>query len=394
MQLGFHLWVAPRISVKANTTMPDMLNRAYGRFASIFGAIIIVIGCLSIAEIAATGYVGVAAWGANKFLIASAVVFISIVIASLGGLMGVAVTDMIFFFLMVTSVSLVFPKLFYSVGGLMGIEKTLAPIAPEMLTPFGGIPIGRAIVLVLLCINLYKDPAFYQRFAASNSPSTGKRALLTCFSIWLSFDLVTIMTGIIIRVKDPALTVQPEVAYIALVLDNLPVVLRGLFIVGIMGAIISTIDSYFLIGGEIVANDILAVIRKKPYTDKQSILITRISCVIFGAIGLFTAFKFPLVYDAFLFITALSMSVIFVPVLAVIMYNGKKTNVAGIASMLVGGIIWIICTYVYPVSVEALGGTLDAVLIALPASLIAFIIGNNFGTDLMAKENARFLNTK
>jgi len=385
------LWVAPRISVKVNSTMPELLHSAYGRFASIFGAIVIVVSCLSIGEIGATGYVGVAAWGANKFVVALIVVAISILISSLGGLMGVAVTDMLFFFLMVTSVSAAFPKIFYAAGGLSGIEASLATVAPEMVTPFGGIPIGRAITLILLCVNLYKDPAFYQRFAAANSPTTGKRAMLTCFSIWLSFDLVLVMTGTIVRTIDPLMAIQPEVGYITIVLENLPVVLRGLFIVGIMGAIISTIDSYFLIGGEIMANDVIAAIRRKPLSDKTSILITRISCVVFGIIGVFAAFQFALVYDAFLFVSSLSMCVLFVPVLAAIMYEGKKTNAAGIASMVVGGAVWAICTYIYPVSIEALGGVLDAVLIGLPASFIAFIIGNNFGTDLIAKGNAKML---
>ncbi len=385
------LWVAPRISVKVNSTMPDLLNSAYGRFAAVFGAIVIVISCLSIGEIGATGYVGVAAWGANKFVVAAIVVIISIVISSLGGLMGVAVTDMIFFFLMVTSVSAVFPKVFYTAGGLNGIEQSLNSVAPEMLTPFGGIPLGRAITLILLCINLYKDPAFYQRFAAANSPTTGKRAMLTCFSIWLSFDLVLVMTGTIVRTLDPLMAVQPEVGYISLILENLPVVFRGLFVVGIMGAIISTIDSYFLIGGEIMANDIIGAIRKTPLSDKSSIRITRISCVIFGAIGLFAAFQFTLVYDAFLFVSSLSMCVLFVPVLVAIMYGGKKTNVAGIASMIAGGLVWVVCTYIYPVSIDFLGGVVDAVLIGLPASFIAFIIGNNFGIDLTAIENKKML---
>lgn len=385
------LWVAPRISVKVNSTMPELLNSAYGRFASVFGAIVIVISCLSIGEIGATGYVGVAAWGANKFVVAIVVVVISIFISSLGGLMGVAVTDMIFFFLMVTSVSAAFPKIFFSAGGLAGIDEALKTAAPEMLTPSGGIPLGRAIALILLCVNLYKDPAFYQRFAAANSPSTGKRAMLTCFSIWLSFDLVLVMTGTIVRTLDLNLAVQPEVGYISTVLTNLPVVFKGLFVVGIMGAIISTIDSYFLIGGEIIANDVIAVIRKKPLSDKTSILITRVSCVIFGVIGLFAAFQFALVYDAFLFVSSLSMCVLFVPVLAAIMYEGKKTNVAGIASMLVGGGVWMICTYIYPISIEALGGVLDAVLIGVPASFVAFIVGNNFGSDLIGDQNAKML---
>ena len=148
-----------------------------------------------------------------------------------------------------------------------------------------------------------------------------------------------------------------------------------------MGAIISTIDSYYLIGGEIVANDIIGVLRKQPLTDKQSINITRICCVIFGLIGLVSAFQFPLVYDALIFVTSLGMSVLFWPVLLAIMYNGKKTNVAGIASMIVGGVTWIYFTF-NPASVEALGGQLDPVLIALPLSLVAYLIGNQFGREL------------
>lgn len=88
------------------------------------------------------------------------------------------------------------------------------------MTPFGGIPLGRAIVLILICINVYKDPAFYQRFTASNGPKTGKRAMLTCFSIWLSMDVCLMFTAIVIRAMDPALTVQPEVAYMQLVLSG------------------------------------------------------------------------------------------------------------------------------------------------------------------------------
>ena len=375
------LWVAPKISVKVNSTMTELLDRFNGRIASFFGAIILIVSCLSISEIAATGYVGVAAWGANKFVVAAIVIAISIALTCIGGLMGVAITDMIFFFFMILSVSLVFPKAFFGIGGFAGIEAILNNVDPGLMTPMGGISTGKAIVLILVCINVYKDPAFYQRFTASNGPKTGKRAMLTCFSIWMSMDCCLMFTAIVIRAMDPALTVQPEVAYISLVLSGLPAVLRGLFIFGMMGAIISTIDSYYLIGGEILANDIISPLRKKPLTDRQSIWTTRVACVAFGIIGLAVAFRFALVYDAMIFVTSLSMSVLFVPVIVAIMYEGKKTNAAGLASMFVGGAAWIWFTY-NPLSIAVLGGEIDASLVALPLSLVAFLIGNCFGKEL------------
>ena len=374
------LWIAPKISIKVNSTMTELLERFYGRLASIIGAVVLIVSCLSISEVAATGYVGTAAWNANKFVAAAVVIAISIALTCIGGLFGVAITAMIFFFLMILSVSLVFPQVWAGIGGFAGVSAILDGVDPALMTPLGGIAPGRAVMLILICINVYKDPAFYQRFTASNGPKTGKRAMLTCFSIWMSMDACLMFTALVLRAMDPGLTVQPEVAYIQLILGNLPPVLRGLFILGLMGAIISTMDSYYLIGGEIVANDIINKLRPTPLTDKQSIFITRVSCVIFGIVGLSVAFRFPLVYDAMIFVTSLSMSVLFWPVLMAIMYEGKKTNMAGLVSMFVGGIIWTWFT-MNPVAVPVLGD-IDAVLIALPVSLVAYFIGNQFGTEL------------
>ena len=374
------LWIAPKISIKVNSTMTELLERFYGRLASIIGAVVLIVSCLSISEVAATGYVGTAAWNANKFVAAAVVIAISIALTCIGGLFGVAITDMIFFFLMILSVSLVFPQVWAGIGGFAGVSAILDGVDPSLMTPLGGIAPGRAVMLILICINVYKDPAFYQRFTASNGPKTGKRAMLTCFSIWMSMDACLMFTALVLRAMDPGLTVQPEVAYIQLILGNLPPVLRGLFILGLMGAIISTMDSYYLIGGEIVANDIINKLRPTPLTDKQSIFITRVSCVIFGIVGLSVAFRFPLVYDAMIFVTSLSMSVLFWPVLMAIMYEGKKTNMAGLVSMFVGGIVWTWFT-MNPVAVPVLGD-IDAVLIALPISLVAYFIGNQFGTEL------------
>lgn len=384
------LWIAPRISVKAKGTIPDLLRINYGKFAAVMGAIVLVISCLSIAEIASIGYIGEAAWDVSKVLVALIVVAISVGLTCLGGLMGVAVTDMIFFFLMVVCVSAVFPKMFFEVGGIAGFHAVLDTEAPEMMSALGGIPVAQAAVLIILCINLYKDPTFYQRFSAANSPKTGKRAMLTCFSIWVSYDLITQMTGTIIRVLDPALTVQPEVQYIRLVLSYLPVGVRGIFIVGLMGAIISTLDSYYLIGGEIISNDIIYMIRgDKKLPDKTSIMITRVSAVLFGIIGIATAFQFDRVYDAFIFLASMSMTLLFVPVIAALMYDGKKTNVAGLASMIVGAVAWVFFQYVYPIDIN--GYILDPVMIGLPLSFVAFLVGNNFGKDLneAAKKEAK-----
>ena len=69
--------------------------------------------------------------------------------------------------------------------------------------------------------------------------------------------------------------------------------------------------------------------------------------------------------NTFLFINSLSMCGLFVPVLAGILYNGRKSKAAGIASMVAGTASWIYFTF-FPVTCEVLGGTVDALLFFLP----------------------------
>lgn len=83
------------------------------------------------------------------------------------------------------------------------------------------------------------------------------------------------------------------------------------------------------------------------------------------------------------------MTVLFVPLIAALMYDGKKTNMAGIASMIVGGISWILFQYVCPVVIS--GVQVDPVLIGLPLSFVAYLIGNRFGKDLSAERKLKGL---
>lgn len=372
------LWVGPKIHVRSDITIPDFLESTYGRAVAILGAILLFIYCSQLGEITATGFIGEAAWGANKVVVGVLFVAITILITCLGGLMGVAVTDMIMFGCMVIGVCLVFPNLFESVGGLTGIEEMLSS-SPELMDPTAGMPISKAIMLLVLCLNVYADPTFYQRFSASNSVKTGRRAMLTCFSLWIAFDVVIVMTGMIVRGLHPNLT--PEVAYVKTILAGLPAGLRGLFIVGLMGAIISTLDSYYLIGGTTLANDIYGkIIAKEKLSDKKIINLSRLGSCVLGIIGILLAFKFTMVYDAIVFLTSLWMSAVFVPIVGGLVYKGKKTQAGGLMSM-ISGIVIFAYFKINPILISETFGILEPILISLPVSFIAWLIGNKIGED-------------
>lgn len=372
------LWVGPRIHVRSDVTIPDVIDHAYGKIAAVIASIFLFMYCSQIGEITATGYIGEAAWGINKVLLGAIIVAITIAITCLGGLMGVAVTDMIFFFFMLMSVCMVFPGIYEEVGGMAGIRAATAA-TPEFTDPVAGMKFSKALMLIILCINVYADPTFYQRFSASNTAKTGRRAMLMCFCLWLIFDAVTNMAGMIVKVKYP--NVQPELAYIKMVLANLPTGFRAFFILGLFGAIISTLDSYYLIGGTTLAKDIYArVLAKEKLSDRRLVNLSRIGACILGLIGLCLAFRFTLVYDAFVFLISLWMSTGFVPVLMALMYDGKKTQMAGLLSMAAGCLSFAFLS-LHPITVSESFGTLEPILVSLPLSFVFWVIGSKFGED-------------
>ena len=240
--------------------------------------------------------------------------------------------------------------------------------------PTGGMSFWKAVMLVVFCFSPYADPTFYQRFSAAHSPKVGRRALLTCFCIWIAFDIVICTTGVIVKALYP--DAQPEVAYVRLVLSHMPVGIRGLFIVGLVGAIISTLDSYYLVGGTTLANDIYA--RAKGISSlpqKTIVAYTRLAVVLLGIIGLSVAFRFRLAYDAFLFVGSIWMSAAFVPIVGGLVGRGRKTETGGILSMVVGGgLFGLLKLFPGITAVEPL-------LLALPASFLAWLIGNRIGED-------------
>lgn len=376
------LWVGPRIHVRSDVTIPDVIDHAYGKIAAVIASIFLFVYCSQLGEITATGVIGEGAWGVDKVYLGIFVVVFTIALTCLGGLMGVAVTDMIFFFFMIVSVCMVFPDIYDSVGGMAGIRAATAD-NPDFTHPVAGMTFTKALMLVLLCINVYADPSFYQRFSASNTARTSRRAMLTCFCLWLIFDAVTNIAGMAVHVKNPSGT-QPELDYIRLVLSHLPVGARALFVLGLFGAIISTLDSYYLIGGTTLAKDIYArLFAQEQINDRKLVNLSRFGAVLLGIIGVCLAFRFTLVYDAFVLMSSLWMSTGFVPVLMALMYNGKKTRAAGLLSMTAGCIsfAWLSLN---PVVISESWGNLEPILVALPLSFIFWIIGSKFGADTSA----------
>jgi SSS family solute:Na+ symporter len=240
----------------------------------------------------------------------------------------------------------------------------------------------KALMLCVVAFGVYADPAFYQRFSASDSPKTGRRALLMSFIVWICFDLVLTLTGLVVKAKYPDL--QPAEGYIRIVLANLPVGVRALFVIGIIGAIVSTLDGYYLTGGATLAYDLIGRVTGRKLTPRQAVNYSRAGILVMGIGSLLVAFRFPTAQDAFLFVASVWMAAGFVPIVGGLMVDTRRTAMGGYLSMIVGAAVFSgfkICP------LQAF--ELDPLIAALPCSALAWLIGNRFGADTRTKEAAQ-----
>ncbi|MEY8000021.1 sodium:solute symporter [Clostridium sp. Mt-5] len=366
------VWVGPKIHVRTAITVPDLLHSVYGKGVALLGAFFMFLYCIRLGEVTAAGFIGQSAWGIKPELAGFLAVMFVVLITVLGGLMGVAVMDMIHFWIMLVVICMIMPINWHSIGGWAGITHGLSS-TPKLMDPYGGFTFMKGLMLVLLAFGVYADPAFYQRFSAANSPKAGRRALLTCLIIWVAFDVVLVMTGLIVKILYP--NIPPAEGYIQLVFHTLPVGLRGLFIVAIFGAIISALCGYYLTGGATLANDFYARI-KGNVSQKKIVFLTRCGVIVVAGLGLLIAFKFTTAQDAMIFTSSIWMSAGFVPIVGALLYKGKITTLGGYMGMITGIIVFILVKLFPPAGIS-----MEPLVAALPLSAIAWFIGNKIGKE-------------
>ena len=380
------LIVGPRVHMTTGLTIPDILRSKYGKLISVFIAALMFICMIQITEVMAINIIGKSAWDIDGITLSVIIVGLSVLLAVLGGLLSVAITDVLFFFCMFFGLVMALPQIWHSMGGIDGILNGFQAMdasyfkdsggLENYLSVSGGLKPTRAIVLFLISMQVYCNPIFYQRFSAADSRKSAGRSLLICLVIWLAFDFAMVMLGMIVKLSYPDM--NPGEAYIKMMLSFLPVSLRALFIIGAMGSVVTTLNSCYLIAGVTLTNDIIEpLLKKRRLSQRELVLYSRLGIVFMGVLGILASQMFDMVIDAYIFISSAWVSGAMVPILAAFFWRGKRT-ITSVWFSSIGGLTAFIV-------LRALGIG-DTLLYALPISIVCFVIGNFIGKDLREKE--------
>ncbi|MCK5740058.1 sodium:solute symporter family protein [bacterium] len=251
--LIFALFIAKKARRQELYTIPQQLERSYGKTASLLGAVFVFLLSLPAAYILMLAVLlqFLFGWSILTGLILGTMV--STLYVFVGGFNSVVKTDVVQFSLMFLGFLIILPMAYFQYGGW----EFLATHAPA--THFvwhGGNGVQYIVVWYFIDLSTLVEPSFYQRCFAAKDEKTAQRGILISILFWIVFDFLTTFTGMYARAILPNLE-NPMTSYLALGAEVLPPVALGLFFTGLLATIMSSIDSYSFLAAGTLGRDVL-----------------------------------------------------------------------------------------------------------------------------------------
>jgi SSS family solute:Na+ symporter len=290
--------------------------------------------------------------------------FVLIVPVVIGGMRADVKTDIAQFVLMLLMLGTMLPFLLGQ-----GLDLT-------MDVPAGYFELGHSMSIqeiAVFFVSLFFLPMtsapLYQRFFASESEASSRKSLLYSIAIWMAIDSIVLLCGFSALQLFPNLK-DPDMALILLG-TALPAVGKAIFFLGLLAAIMSTVNSFLQSGASSLAYDAFRYFR--PGTSPGRLLVlSRVFVVLLGLLSLILALRFQMIVPALLFTLSMWTAGMLVPTLAAL--TGKKLREKTALYSLLGGasasLVWRIWQ---PYDVDALFVGLGVSLLVAAASEGLFV---------------------
>lgn len=255
----FAFLLAKRIRASNLITIPDKLHQAYGLKTAVLGSVLTFflmtpapyILMLAVLLQLVTG------WSLLPCVLVGT--FATTAYLFFGGFRSDVQTDVFEFFLMFIGFGIVLPYAYGKFGGLEFIRNSVPPLH---LSWNGGNSVQFVVVWFFIALWTLVDPSFHQRCYAAKSGEVAQKGILVSIIFWLFFDAMTATAGLYARAVLPTLA-QPVMAYPLLAELTLPPLAKGLFYVGMLATIMSTLNTLAFVSATTIGRDIVWRIRRE-----------------------------------------------------------------------------------------------------------------------------------
>ncbi len=187
-------------------------------------------------------------------------------------------------------------------------------------------------------------PQFHQFTLSARTPQVAKRGIYISVLCWFIFDGITTLSGLYARALLPQLQTA-SMSYPILAEAVLPPIVKGLFYIGMVATVMSTVDGLTFISAVTVGRDILAKVLRN---DDDAFLkkSTRIGILFTSAVAVAGVLLFPSVINLWYIIGTLFIPALLLPLVSAYYARIRLSARATFASMCAGfmvsflGFIW------------------------------------------------------
>ena len=325
--------LAQRLREENFKSLPDILDKYYGKKTRYVGAVTSFIYSLPALSLYGFGMLGDVILGWKPIVGMLVLGGIALVYTLTGGFWAVVLTDSIQFVMMCVVLALAFPFAMNLIGGFDSMIDTLEP---SYFNTMGDLSIWLIIIYASTGLSILVEPTFYQRIFAAKSYKSVRNALIIGIFIWGSYDwMITILAmSAKVGVLKGLLPgdVAPDAALLTIMVAALPAGALGLFIAGVLSTEMSTLDSYCLVAGGNVAYDIYKPALKPDATDTELIKTTRYGILLSWFLGFAMAVSFEQMLGLWVFLASILISSTLAPILLGIYIPNFRRPLAGFFS--------------------------------------------------------------
>ena len=382
--------LAHRLKQEDFKSLPDILDKYYGKKTRYVGAVTSFIYSLPALSLYGFGMLGDVILGWEPIMGMLVLGGIALVYTITGGFWAVALTDSIQFVLMCVVLAMAFPFAMNLIGGF---DSMIEVLEPSYFDTLGDMSIWLIIIYASTGLSILVEPTFYQRIFAAKSYKNVRNALVIGIFIWGSYDWIITILAMAAKVAVIQGTlpgdVAPDAALLTIMVAALPAGALGLFLAGVLSTEMSTLDSYCLVAGGNVAYDIYKPAFKPSATDQELIKTTRQGILLSWALGFAMAISFDQMLGLWVFLASILISSVLAPILLGMYVPKFRKPLAGFLSAGLGLVstvilnIYIMTNGVFDLEEETyiihwfgIDFLQEFVMyITVPISLIGFFVG-------------------
>jgi len=335
-------------------TVPDYLEARFGDTRHVIRVISMVIIVTMVtaytsAQLTASGKAFSAFLGTSYptgVLIGAGVILFY---TTVGGFKAVAYSDVLQGVLMFTGL-LVLPIVgIAAAGGWLPLMDQLRSLDPALLEPMGSFGFSLAGVLSALSfagigLAFLGAPQLLTRFISAKDTGAIANGGLIAVVCIIVFDVGAVLTGMAGRALFPGLA-DPETIFPIMSAELFPAVFTGIFLVLVLAAIMSTVDSVLILASSAVVRDVVQKTLGSKASERRLTTYGKLTTVIIGVVALMFAFGEVRALFWFVLFAWSGLGAAFTPVVLAALFWKGATRQGAIAGIVVGflvTVIWVV----------------------------------------------------